>query len=31
MYRKHERMLIWLTFIVAAIMALSLIGRIVSG
>lgn len=31
MYKNHERKLIWLSFIVAFIMGLSLIGRIFSG
>ncbi|WP_010095258.1 hypothetical protein [Ornithinibacillus scapharcae] len=31
MYQSHERKLVWLTFIVAAIMLLSIIGRVVSG
>jgi hypothetical protein len=31
MYKKQERMLIWLAFLVAAIMGLSFIGRIFAG
>jgi hypothetical protein len=31
MYRKHERRLTWLVFIVAIIMGLSFIGRIFAG
>lgn len=31
MYKKQEKMLIWLAFIVAAIMGLSFIGRIFAG
>jgi hypothetical protein len=31
MYKKQERILIWLAFIVAFTMGLSIIGRIVSG
>jgi hypothetical protein len=31
MYKNHERKLIWLSFIVASIMGLSLIARIFSG
>lgn len=31
MYQSHERKLVWLTFIVAAIMLLSIVGRVVSG
>ncbi|MDF1509987.1 hypothetical protein PZE06_17735 [Robertmurraya sp. DFI.2.37] len=31
MYQRHERKLVWLTFIVAAIMLLSIIGRVVGG
>ncbi|MFS0673928.1 hypothetical protein [Ornithinibacillus sp. 179-J 7C1 HS] len=30
-YQNHERKLVWLSFIVAAIMLLSIIGRLVSG
>ncbi|WP_257000215.1 hypothetical protein [Neobacillus jeddahensis] len=30
-YKKQERALIWLSFIVASILGLSIIGRIVSG
>ncbi|WP_257148460.1 hypothetical protein [Bacillus sp. AFS073361] len=30
-YKKHERNLIWLAFIVASIMGLSIIGRLFSG
>jgi hypothetical protein len=30
-YKKQERTLVWLAFIVAAIMGLSFIGRIISG
>lgn len=31
MYKKHERMLIWVAYIAAIIMGLSFIGRIISG
>lgn len=31
MYKKQERMLMWLAFTVAAIMGLSFIGRIFAG
>lgn len=31
MYKKHEKGLIWLTFIVAAIMFVSILGRILGG
>lgn len=31
MYKKQERALMWLAFIVAAIMGLSFIGRIFAG
>jgi hypothetical protein len=31
MYKKQERMLMWLAFVVAAIMGLSFIGRIIAG
>lgn len=31
MYKKHERMLVWLAFIVALILGLSFIGRIFAG
>lgn len=31
MYKKQERMLTWVAFIVALIMGLSFIGRIISG
>jgi hypothetical protein len=31
MYKKHEKKLIWLSFSVAVIMLLSIIGKIVSG
>lgn len=31
MYKKQERMLMWLAFTVAAIMCLSFIGRIFAG
>lgn len=31
MYKSHERKLIWLSFIVAFIMGLSILGRIISG
>lgn len=31
MYKKQEKMLMWLAFIVAAIMGLSFIGRIFAG
>jgi hypothetical protein len=31
MYKKHERRLTWLVFIVALIMGLSFIGRIFTG
>ncbi|MBC5637981.1 hypothetical protein H8S33_14385 [Ornithinibacillus sp. BX22] len=30
-YQSHEKKLVWLSFIVAAIMLLSIIGRLVSG
>lgn len=31
MYQSQEKKLVWLAFIVAAIMLLSIIGRVVSG
>lgn len=31
MYKKQEKMLMWLAFVVAAIMGLSFIGRIFAG
>ncbi|MDQ0218006.1 hypothetical protein J2S21_001098 [Peribacillus cavernae] len=31
MYKKQERRLMWLAFIVALMMGLSILGRIVSG
>jgi hypothetical protein len=31
MYKKHERMLTWVAFIVALIMGLSFIGRLAAG
>ncbi len=31
MYKRQEKMLMWLAFIVAAIMGLSFIGRIFAG
>ncbi len=31
MYKRQERKLIWLAFIVATIMGLSLLGRVFSG
>ncbi|WP_188384520.1 hypothetical protein [Ornithinibacillus halotolerans] len=31
MYQSQERKLVWLTFIVAAIMLLSIIGRVIGG
>ncbi|MEN2465778.1 hypothetical protein [Ornithinibacillus sp. FSL M8-0202] len=30
-YQSHEKKLVWLSFVVAAIMLLSIIGRLVSG
>jgi hypothetical protein len=31
MYKKQEKVLMWLAFIVAAVMGLSFIGRIIAG